>query len=42
MAVTKGERAVRLAKVTGVKYVVTEGYLILGGGHTMQHADHIS
>ena len=28
--------------VKGAKYMVTEDDLTLGGGHTMQYADHVS
>ena len=40
MVVTKGKEGGELVK--GVKYMVIEADLTLGGGHTMQYEDHVS
>ena len=41
MVVTRG-KGWGAVKGQGVKYVVTEGDLTVGGGHTLQYTDHVS
>ena len=42
MVVTRGKGGGRTIKGKGIKYMVMEDYLTLGGGNTMQYTDHIS
>ena len=39
MLVTGGKR---VRRVNGLKYMVMDGDMILGGWHTMQYTDHVS
>ena len=40
MVVTRAKGGGELLRVKGVKYMVTEDDLTLGGGHKMQYTDH--
>ena len=42
MVVTREKGVRRVVKGKGVKYMVMEGDLTLGGGHTMQHTGDVS